>query len=145
MDDDKLEKCNEMSPAVMSCCTSTHISPEMQFLPEIKECFKNPGHPLSCDEDECLAKKLGYYGDDRKIDREELASLLEKKFENEQLILEAVKKNCLEADISIYGPPMCDLLRMHICIFYQFRDHCTAWSNEGDCQGVKEMIDFCGN
>ncbi|CAB3219792.1 unnamed protein product, partial [Arctia plantaginis] len=47
MDDDKLKKCNEMSSAVISCCASTHISPEMQFLPEIKECLKNPGLPLS--------------------------------------------------------------------------------------------------
>lgn len=76
---------------------------------------------FQCDPNECLAKKLGYYGDDGKIDKEVLTSHLEKKFENDQPILNAIKKNCLERDMPIEGPPICDLLKMNICIYFQFK------------------------
>lgn len=47
---------------------------------------------------------------------------LEKQFENEQPLMDAIRKNCLDIDISSQVPPLCDFLRMNFCVYMQFKN-----------------------
>lgn len=71
---------------------------------------------FQCDFDDCLAKKFGFYGEDGKLDKEALTSNIEKKYENNKEVVIAMKENCINGDISKYGPPdMCDMRKMKHC------------------------------
>ncbi|CAB3222550.1 unnamed protein product [Arctia plantaginis] len=141
--DDSWRKCYGVHSYMMQCCTGI-TTREITERKDLKECFEKskpgPPPPFSCEVDKCIGKKFGYYGDDG-FEKEAFTSFIEEKIVDNEALVAAIKKKCINGDLSKYGhPDMCDIMKMQICFNNQFLKECPKWSNEGRCEGFEEII-----
>ncbi|CAB3222554.1 unnamed protein product [Arctia plantaginis] len=143
--DDAGSKCHRLHHKMVPCCTGITMR-VINEREELKECYEKvkPGPPFSCDLENCIAKKFGYYGEDGNLDTEVLARLIENKYENNEQVITAIKEKCLNGDISKHGPPnLCVTMKMKHCFNNQFLKTCPEWSNEGECSGFQDLVAEC--
>ncbi|CAB3222548.1 unnamed protein product [Arctia plantaginis] len=141
--DDSWRQCYGVQNYMMQCCTgitTRAITEHKVFM----ECFENrkpgPPPPVSCEVDQCVGKKFGYYGDDG-VDKEAFTSFIENKIVDNEALVAVIKEKCINSDLSKYGhPDLCDIMKMQICFYNQFLKECPKWSNEDKCEGFEEIV-----
>ncbi|CAG9785750.1 unnamed protein product [Diatraea saccharalis] len=140
LDDEKF-KCRESFRNALKCCNN---HPEPPSDVNLYECFQLPNTPVSCEREICIATKRGTGKPNGEIILDKLKEEVEKDFSGMAELLEAIKENCLDGNIEIYGTPdMCELKKYRHCMEHQLLATCSDWSQESSCDGIKEKTEKC--
>ncbi|XP_047991639.1 uncharacterized protein LOC125230505 isoform X1 [Leguminivora glycinivorella] len=143
-DKDDMKKCMRLlHTGSMRCCKKEIPMPKID-REELKECFKIPHSPHSCEPDICIGKKRGYASDDGTVDMDAFEKAVTEDFSSSPTLMEAIKEKCVKGDVSKYGPPdACQLAKLKLCLHNTMILDCKEWSDDGPCAGIKGLVMEC--
>ncbi|CAH1646492.1 unnamed protein product [Spodoptera littoralis] len=147
-DDIDIRECGRIfHPPPHGCCKADNAVKNKEMLAEeLKDCFdgSGPKDPMKCEIDLCIAKKKGFATDDGKLDIKKFEEVITKDVGSDKDLLDEIKTNCINGDLNNYGPPdFCDFIKIKHCVTLHMMNHCSEWSDDGNCKAVKELVGKC--